>query len=333
VTALLEVSELNRRFPGARGVMDMIARRPPQVVHALSGVSLQIRAGETLGVVGESGCGKSTLARCMVRLIEPDSGAIRFDGTDVLGLEGDARRRFNRAVQMVFQDPYASLNPRMTVAQTLGEALRVHRIVPESDVPVRVAALLALVQLPATAGARYPHEFSGGQRQRIGIARALSVEPRLIIADEPVSALDVSVQAQIVNLFVELQQSLGLALVFITHDLRLVRHMAHRVAVMYLGRVVETGPVADIFANPRHPYTKALIRAVPQMTPSLLRGEAAVRGELPSPLSPPSGCAFHPRCPVAIAQCSVEVPALTPRGGAWPVACLRADLSDEIPTQ
>lgn len=328
MTALLEITGLERRFPGSRGLIDMVARRPRPVVHALSGVSLQVRQGETLGIVGESGCGKSTLARCMVRLIEPDAGQITFDGQNVLALEGTERRKFNRAVQMVFQDPYASLNPRMTVAATLAEALRVHRIVPDAGIPARVAHLLDLVQLPATAGPRYPHEFSGGQRQRIGIARALSVEPRLIIADEPVSALDVSVQAQIVNLFMELQQRLGLSLVFITHDLRLVRHMAHRVAVMYLGRVVETGNVADLFANPRHPYTQALMRAVPQMTPRLLRGEAAVKGELPSPLAPPSGCAFHPRCPSAVARCSQELPALQNRGGAWPVACLLADQLD-----
>ncbi len=324
MTALLQVTGLTRRFPGERGLVDMIARRPRPVVQALSDVSLEVRAGETLGIVGESGCGKSTLARCLVRLIEPDEGSIRFDGTDVLALEGPARRQFNRSVQMVFQDPYASLNPRMTVGTTLGEALHVHRIVPKADIPARVAHLLDLVQLPATAATRHPHEFSGGQRQRIGIARALAVEPRVIIADEPVSALDVSVQAQIVNLFVELQARLGLALVFITHDLRLVRHMTHRVAVMYLGRIVETGPVEALFTAPRHPYTQALIRAVPQMTPKLLRGEAAVRGELPSPLSPPSGCAFHPRCPVAVARCSQERPGLENRGGSWPVACLLA---------
>jgi oligopeptide/dipeptide ABC transporter ATP-binding protein len=325
VSALLNVTGLQRRFPGSRGLVDMIARRPRPVVHALSGVSLDVQAGETLGIVGESGCGKSTLARCMVRLIEPDSGSVTFDGQDVLAMEGEARRGFNRAVQMVFQDPYASLNPRMTVEATLAEALRVHRVVPEREIHARVLQLLDLVQLPATAAGRHPHEFSGGQRQRIGIARALSVEPRLIIADEPVSALDVSVQAQIVNLFGELQQRLGLTLVFITHDLRLVRHMAHRVAVMYLGRVVEIGPVAEIFAAPRHPYTKALIRAVPQMTPRLLRGEAAVKGELPSPLAPPPGCAFHPRCPIAIEACAQALPELADRLGRWPVACIRAE--------
>lgn len=325
MSVLLQIAGLQRRFPGSRGLIDMIVRRPRPVVHALSGVSLDVQFGETLGIVGESGCGKSTLARCMVRLIEPDAGSVAFDGQDVLLMEGEARRGFNRAVQMVFQDPYASLNPRMTVEATLTEALRVHRIVPGPEIPARVLQLLDLVQLPSTAAKRHPHEFSGGQRQRIGIARALSVEPRLIIADEPVSALDVSVQAQIVNLFGDLQQRLGLTLVFITHDLRLVRHMAHRVAVMYLGRVVEIGPVADIFAAPRHPYTKALIRAVPQMTPRLLRGDAAVKGELPSPLAPPSGCAFHPRCPIAISACAQALPELADRGGHWPVACIRAD--------
>ncbi len=325
MSALLSASNLTRRFPGNRGLLDMLARKPRPVVHALSDVSIDVSAGETLGIVGESGCGKSTLARCLVRLIEPDEGNISFDGADVGSLEGPARRKFNRAVQMVFQDPYASLNPRMTVGSTLAEALRVHEIVPAAEINARVASLLDLVQLPATAATRYPHEFSGGQRQRIGIARALAVEPRVIIADEPVSALDVSVQAQIVNLFMELQERLGLALVFITHDLRLVRHMTHRVAVMYLGRVVEIGPVEDIFTAPRHPYTRALISAVPQLTPGLLRGEPAVRGELPSPLSPPSGCAFHPRCPIALPQCAAERPALDARGGTWPVACLRAD--------
>ena len=310
MTILLEAAGVERRFPGGRGLTDMILRRPRPVVHALSGVSLGIESGETLGVVGESGCGKSTLARCLVRLIEPDAGQVRFEGLDIAMLDGAARRRFNRAVQMVFQDPFASLNPRMTVGDTLAEALHVHAVVPRDQISARVQQLLELVQLPSTAAARRPHEFSGGQRQRIGIARALAVEPRVIIADEPVSALDVSVQAQIVNLFVDLQAQLGLSLVFITHDLRLVRHITHRMAVMYLGRVVETGPTEAVFSAPKHPYTRALLGAVPKLDPDAPRSADAVRGELPSPLAPPTGCGFHPRCPIAVGRCSVEAPVL-----------------------
>ena len=316
MSALLSAEAVEKRFAVPRNLPDMLLRRPHRAVHALSGVSVAVHAGETLGIVGESGCGKSTLARALVRLHRPDAGMVRFEGDDIASLTGPALLRFNRAVQMVFQDPFASLNPRMTVGATLAEALRVHHIVAEADIQARVLALLDQVQLPASAAARHPHEFSGGQRQRIGIARALAVEPRVIIADEPVSALDVSVQAQIVNLFMELQERLGLALVFITHDLRLVRHMTHRVAVMYLGRVVETGPTQTLFAAPRHPYTRALISAVPSLTPGQPKAEA-VRGELPSPLNPPSGCAFHPRCPIAEPRCAVEAPNL----GATGLAC------------
>jgi len=237
---LLEASGLSKRFSVRHPLLDRLRGRPAPVLRAVDSVSLQVSRGETLGIVGESGCGKSTLARCLVRLHEPDAGAIRLDGQDVLALSGTARRTYNRRVQMVFQDPQGSLNPRMTVGDALSEALRVHRVVERPAIPDRVQALLDLVHLPGDAAGRYPHEFSGGQRQRIGIARALAVEPAVIIADEPVSALDVSVQAQIVNLLLELQGRLGLALLFITHDLRLVRHVAHRVAVMYLGRVVET---------------------------------------------------------------------------------------------
>ena len=313
MSALLSAEAVEKRFAVPRNLPDMLLRRPHRAVHALSGVSVAVHAGETLGIVGESGCGKSTLARALVRLHRPDAGMVRFEGDDLASLTGPALLRFNRAVQMVFQDPFASLNPRMTVGATLAEALRVHHSVAEADIQARVLALLDQVQLPASAAARHPHEFSGGQRQRIGIARALAVEPRVIIADEPVSALDVSVQAQIVNLFVELQERLGLALVFITHDLRLVRHMTHRVAVMYLGRVVETGPTQTLFAAPRHPYTRALISAVPSLTPGQPKAEA-VRGELPSPLNPPSGCAFHPRCPIAEPRCAVEAPNLDATG-------------------
>ena len=319
--ALLSVDGLSKQFRVHRSLSETLLRRPVRVVRAVEDVSLEVHRGETLGIVGESGCGKSTLARCLVRLHEPDAGGVLFEGTDALSLQGDARRTFNRRVQMVFQDPYGSLNPRLTVGDALAEALRVHRLVPDSAVAARVDELLDLVHLSPDAATRYPHEFSGGQRQRIGIARALAVEPAVIIADEPVSALDVSVQAQIVNLFLELQERLGLALVFITHDLRLVRHVSHRLAVMYLGRIVETGPTESVFEAPRHPYTQALIAAVPQVEPGRRSRQVAVRGELPSPMAPPPGCPFHPRCPKAQANCRVDLPALEPRGGTWPVAC------------
>jgi oligopeptide/dipeptide ABC transporter ATP-binding protein len=318
---LLEVTGLTKRFAMRRSTLDVLLRKPAPMLRAVDGVSLTVSRGETLGIVGESGCGKSTLARCLVRLQEPNEGAVRFEGADVLGLTGDARRAYNRRVQMVFQDPYGSLNPRLSVGDCLAEALTVHRLAEGAGVQKRVGELLDLVHLPQDAAQRYPHEFSGGQRQRIGIARALAVEPAIIIADEPVSALDVSVQAQIVNLFLELQDRLGLALVFITHDLRLVRHISHRVAVMYLGKVLETGPTEQIFAAPRHPYTRALLEAVPQIAPGARSRSEAVAGELPSPLAPPPGCPFHPRCPLAEPVCRERVPALDPRGGSWPVAC------------
>jgi oligopeptide/dipeptide ABC transporter ATP-binding protein len=321
VAPVLSVEGLSKSFGLRRSLLDVVGRRPARKVHALDGVTLSVGRGETLGIVGESGCGKSTLARCLVRLHDPDSGEIRFQGQDVLALEGPARRAFHRKVQMVFQDPYGSLNPRLSVGDALAEALRVHEVVEPSAVNARVGELLDLVHLPRDAAQRYPHEFSGGQRQRVGIARALAVEPAVIVADEPVSALDVSVQAQIVNLFTELQERLGLTLVFITHDLRLVRYVSHRVAVMYLGKVVEIGETEALFAGPRHPYTRALIAAVPQVVPGRRSEREAVRGELPSPIAPPPGCPFHPRCPIAEPQCRTVVPALDPRGGAWPVAC------------
>ena len=318
---LLEVDGLTKTFPVRRTTLDMLRGRQVQRLQALTDVSLSVGRGETLGVVGESGCGKSTLARCLVRLLTPDSGAVRFEDADALALSGDARRAFNRRVQMVFQDPYGALNPRLSVGAALAEALSVHRVVPRRDVPARVRHLLDLVHLPADAANRYPHEFSGGQRQRVGIARALAVEPALIVADEPVSALDVSVQAQVVNLFVELQDRLGLALVFITHDLRLVRHIAHRTAVMYLGRVVEIGPTKALFTAAGHPYTQALIAAVPDAVPGHRCVHPAVQGELPSNLVPPPGCPFHPRCPRAEAVCHTERPTLMPRNQDWLVAC------------
>jgi oligopeptide/dipeptide ABC transporter ATP-binding protein len=313
---LIQADDLARAFPLRRSLAGLVRAGPPPAVHALNGVSLSIARGETLAVVGESGCGKSTLARALVRLIELDAGQIDFAGANVRTLRGTALRHYNRRVQLVFQDPYGSLNPRMTVRETLNEALTVHRIVPRAARAARIAELLSLVRLPPDAEEHLPHHFSGGQRQRIAIARALAVEPELLIADEIVSALDVSVQAQILNLLLELQQRLGLAILFVSHDLRVVRHLAHRVAVMYLGRIVETGPADAIFRAPRHPYTQALLRAAPKMIPGGRAREAAISGELPSALAIPSGCPFHPRCPRAIDVCRTTPPkeALLPHG-------------------
>ena len=319
--ALLEVQGLAKVFPLHRPVLQALARTPRRFVHALNGISFTVRRGETLGIVGESGCGKSTLARCLVRLIEPDRGTIIYDGTDVRALAGAGRRAFNRHVQLIFQDPYSSLNPRMTVRQTLAEALRVHRLRPPAEVPDRIAELIDLVRLPREALDRYPHEFSGGQRQRIGIARALSVEPSCLIADELVSALDVSVQAQVINLLLELQERLALTVLFVARDLRLVRHISHRVAVMYLGRIVELDRTERLFSAPRHPYTQALLGAAPDLDPTRRSRTAAVRGELPSPVAIPRGCPFHPRCPYVFDACRCVRPELQPLPGGGQAAC------------
>jgi len=311
MTALLRADDLERGFTVKRGLGGFLRGGGRPVVRALAGVSITLRRGETLAVVGESGCGKSTLARALVRLIELDAGQIDFDGQDVRTLAGAGLRQFNRRVQMVFQDPYGSLNPRMTVGETLAEALRVHRMVPRERIAARVEELLALVRLPSDAAGRLPHAFSGGQRQRIAIARALAVEPDVLIADEIVSALDVSVQAQILNLLLDMQERLGLAILFVSHDLRVVRHLAHRVAVMYLGRVVELGPAEEVFTAPRHPYTRALLRAAPSLDPAARRSTvAALTGELPSPMRVPAGCPFHTRCPEAFDRCRKEPPRL-----------------------
>jgi oligopeptide/dipeptide ABC transporter ATP-binding protein len=318
---LLAVSDLAMRFARRLPLADRIAGRPQQIVHALNGVSFTVRRGETLGIVGESGCGKSTLARCLVRLHQPTAGRVDYAGLDVLTLEGAARRKYHRRVQMVFQDPYSSLNPRMTVRQALTEAIRFHGLRQGAAVEVRTAELLDLVRLPSDAAERYPHEFSGGQRQRIGIARALAVEPECLIADELVSALDVSVQAQIVNLLLELQERLHLTVLFIAHDLRLVRHISHRVAVMYLGKIVELAETEQLFSRPAHPYTAALLKAAPELDPSRRSTVDAVRGELPSPIDIPQGCPFHPRCPYVFDRCRLELPLLTPRSETQFAAC------------
>jgi oligopeptide transport system ATP-binding protein len=315
MSALLQVNDLERGFPVRRNVRQLLAGGPRPMVRALAGVSIAIQRGETLAVVGESGCGKSTLARALVRLVAVDAGQINFDGQDVLALKGAALRAYNRRVQMVFQDPYGSLNPRMTAGEVLAEALTVHRMVPRAQVQSRVRELLDLVSLPANAAERLPHAFSGGQRQRLAIARALAVEPDLLVADEIVSALDVSVQAQILNLLLDMQERLGLAMLFVSHDLRVVRHLAHHVAVMYLGRVVEYGTADQVFDQPKHPYTQALLRAAPTLEPGRRSTEAALRGELPSPMRVVPGCPFNPRCPLAFDRCRVEMPAVHVRQG------------------
>jgi oligopeptide/dipeptide ABC transporter ATP-binding protein len=318
---LIAVRDLAMTFARPRTVLDRLTGRPAKIVRALNGVSFSVKRGETLGIVGESGCGKSTLARCLVRLYQPDAGCIDYGGVNVLALDGAERRAYNRRVQMVFQDPYSSLNPRMTVRQTLAEAIGFHNLRQGDAIGQRVAELLDLVRLPSDAADRYPHEFSGGQRQRIGIARALAVEPECLIADELVSALDVSVQAQIVNLLLELQARLELTVLFIAHDLRLVRHISHRVAVMYLGAIVELARTETLFTKPAHPYTAALLKAAPELDPGRRTVVDAVRGELPSPLAIPAGCPFHPRCPFVMDRCRIERPLLTGRGPGHIAAC------------
>ncbi len=300
---LITLCGLTKHFARPRSLLGAVTGAKPLVVHALNGVDLVVRRGETLAVVGESACGKSTLARCLVGLHTPDEGRIVYDGIDVGALAGSARRNFSRRVQMVFQDPYGSLNPRKSIGSQLAEPIRVHGLRPARDIDERVRELLLMVGLPAAAAGRFPHAFSGGQRQRSGIARALALEPECLIADEIVSALDVSVQAQIINLLILLHKRLSLTIVFVSHDLALVRYLVHRVAVMYLGRVVEFGLAEDLFDAPRHPYTAALIAASPSLDVTRRASVDAVAGELPSPLAIPTGCAFHPRCPRAIERC------------------------------
>ena len=327
---LLSVQNVAKAFPFARTLIQRLRRQPGQAVHALNGVSLDIRKGETLGIVGESGCGKSTLARCLVRLHDCDAGRVVFGDTDIATLSGTARRAFNARVQMIFQDPYSSLNPRMKVRQILSEALSVHQMRPAAQIPARIAELLDLVRLPPDAADKYPHEFSGGQRQRIGIARALAVEPEVLVADELVSALDVSVQAQVVNLLLQLQEKLHLTVVFVAHDLRLVRHISHRVAVMYLGKVVELGPTEALFSAPRHPYTQALLAAAPELDPTRRSRRVAAKGELPSPVNLPQGCLFNTRCPYAFERCFKERPQLSPEGSDHLSACHLSEQSNVL---
>ena len=318
---LLDVRDLKKYFPIKRGLMSKTVGQ----VKAVDGVSFWLRRGETLGLVGESGSGKSTTGRTLLRLLEPTAGSAMFNGKDVFAMDQDELRQMRRKAQIVFQDPYGSLNPRMTVGDTIREVLKVHNLAKGPAAQKRVLELLDIVGLPATSVARYPHEFSGGQRQRIGIARALSVEPEFIVCDEPVSALDVSVQAQVLNLLQDLQQQLGLAYLFIAHDLSVVEHVSSRIAVMYLGRIVEIGDAQQIIRTPRHPYTKALLSAVPEPVVTRNKSRIVLTGDIPNPAAPPSGCVFHPRCqhPLKDIDCTRIVPPLSEKAPGQFAACIK----------
>jgi oligopeptide/dipeptide ABC transporter ATP-binding protein len=323
---IVETRNLSRNFPTRAG---LLGRR--RDVWALRGVNLTIGKGETLGVVGESGCGKSTLGRIVLGLDRPSEGVVRFEGRDLTAVRGAARRRLRKRMQLVFQDPFGSLDPRRSVGAQIADGLSNHAIVPASGIGAEVARLLALVGLDPSAAGRRPHEFSGGQRQRIAVARALAPRPDFIVADEPVSALDVSIQAQIVNLLADLRRDLDLAMMFISHDLHVVRHLCSRVVVMYLGRVVEEGPAAEVFARPLHPYTRALLAALPSLREQRALSADVVQGELPSPANPPSGCAFRTRCPLASAECAAAVPELATHGPGRRVACIKAGAAGTQP--
>jgi peptide/nickel transport system ATP-binding protein/oligopeptide transport system ATP-binding protein len=331
-TPLIEVRDLVKHFPITRGI---IFRRQIGAVKAVDGVSFDVLRGETLGIVGETGCGKSTTARLLVRLLDPTSGSVSFEGEDIGGRHKDELKALHREVQMIFQDPYSSLNPRKTVGSIIADPFAIHGMLKgDGERKNRVQELMDRVGLNPEHYNRYPHEFSGGQRQRIGVARAIALEPKVLVADEPVSALDVSIQAQVLNLLRNLQKEMGLTLIFIAHDLSVVRHMCDRVAVMYLGKVVELAPADALYTYPRHPYTGALLSAVPVPNPSNVRRERALlTGDVPSPANPPSACRFHTRCPKAQAKCSEDEPPLEDKGGGTQAACHYPLTTDEVREQ
>jgi len=318
---LLDVRGLTKHFPVTSGVFGRVVGQ----VRAVDDVSFELSPGETLGLVGESGSGKTTAGRAILRLIEPTAGQVTFDGTDVTRADANTLRHLRRSMQIVFQDPYSSLNPRLRVLDIVGEALEVHGLTSGAETERRVAALLARVGLSPSALNRYPHEFSGGQRQRIGVARAIALEPKLVVLDEPVSALDVSIQAQVVNLLLELRREMGLAYLFIAHDLSVVRHLSHRIAVMYLGELVEVAPRDRLFSAPAHPYTRALLSAIPVPDPKRRRQRIVLTGDVPSPLNPPSGCRFHTRCPAVMDRCRVESPPAEEVEQGHAVRCFHAE--------
>jgi oligopeptide/dipeptide ABC transporter ATP-binding protein len=316
---LLQVSDLAKYFPVRGGLL----QRTQGVVQAVDGVSFSIAEGETLGLVGESGSGKTTVGRTILRLIEPSSGSIRFDGTDLMKLHGRSLKDVRREMQIIFQDPYTSLDPRMRIGDSVGEGLRIHHIGTPAERRARVLDTLKRVGLEEYHAGRYPREFSGGQRQRIGIARALALRPKFIVADEPVSALDVSIQSQVLNLLKDLQAEFNLTFLFIAHNMSVVEHISDRVAVMYLGKLVESAPRRELFARPLHPYTQALMSAIPVADPHVRRQRIILKGDIPSPMNPPSGCRFHTRCPVALDHCAVQEPRLLEVSPGHQVACWR----------
>ncbi|MDD3782934.1 MAG: dipeptide ABC transporter ATP-binding protein [Limnochordia bacterium] len=323
---LLEVRNLVKHFPIRQGI---IFSKQVGAVQAVDDISFTVRKGETLGLVGESGCGKTTTGRLILRLIEPTSGDIIFDGKNIPQLPKDEMRELRKEMQIIFQDPYGSLNPRMTVGDIIGEPLHIHKLARGAEREKRVRELLEVVGLSAFHARRFPHEFSGGQRQRIGIARALAVRPRLIICDEPVSALDVSIQAQVINLLQDLQKEFDLTYIFIAHDLAVVKHISDRVAVMYLGKIVELTDKNELYRNPKHPYTQALLSAIPEADPTIKKERILLKGDVPSPINPPKGCRFHTRCPKVMDICKVEEPEFVDSGNGHFVACHLVPAAEE----